>query len=145
MRTYSIQVESRKAPEFIDIMGQVQDAVTDAQIQNGFAIVFSKHTTAAIKFNENEPLLIQDMEDFLERLAPRYGEYRHNDFSIRTVNMTHDEWPNGHAHCQQLLIGTTETIPIVDSVIQYGQWQSVFLIELDRPRTREVLVQVMGE
>jgi thiamine phosphate synthase YjbQ (UPF0047 family) len=80
------------------------------------------------------------MEDFLERLAPHYGEDRHNDFSIRTANMTDDEWPNGHTHCQQMLLGATETIPIVDSVIQCGQWQSVFFIELDRPRAREVLV-----
>lgn len=140
-----IQVESSKSPEFIYITSQVQEVVNDAHIQNGFAIVLSKHTTAEIKINENEPFLIQDMKDFLERLAPRRGEYRHNDFSIRTANITDDECLNGHAHCQQLLLGAIETISIVDSVIQCAWWRSVFLIDLDRPRTREVLVQVMGE
>ena len=144
-RTYCLNVESCKAPEFIDITQHVQEAVTDAQVRNGFVAVFSKHTTAAIKINENEPLLLQDMEEFLERIAPRNGNYRHNDFTVRTVNMTEDECPNGHAHCQQLLLGTSETIPVIDGMIQCGRWQRIFLIELDRPRSREVVVQVLGE
>ena len=84
------------------------------------------------------------MEKFLERIAPRNGDYLHNDFTIRTVNMTEDECPNGHAHCQQLLLSTSETIPILNGEVQIGQWQSLFLIELDRPRPREVLFQISG-
>jgi secondary thiamine-phosphate synthase enzyme len=112
---------------------------------HGFAVVYSRHTTAAIKINENEPLLLEDMEKFLERISPRNGSYRHNDFTIRTVNMNEDECPNGHAHCQHLLLGTSETIPIVEGMMQFGRWQSIFMIELDHPRPREVVVQVMGE
>ena len=144
-QVYCLKVESSKELEFIDITQKVQECVAETKVRHGFAVVYSKHTTAAVKINENEPLLLQDMEQFLERIAPRNGNYRHNDFTVRTVNMNEDECPNGHAHCQQLLLGTSETIPIVEGIMQFGQWQSIFLIELDHPRQREVVVQVMGE
>lgn len=144
-RSYCIRIETQKETEFIDMTDQVRACVAESGLMNGMVIVFSRHTTAAVKINENEPLLLQDMQDFLQRMAPRYGEYRHNDFTVRTVNMTQDECPNGHAHCQQLFLGTSETIPLIDGNIQLGQWQSVFLIELDHPRHREVVVQVLGE
>ena len=143
-QVYCLYLESQKATEFIDITNRVQECVTRAGVAHGFVIVYSKHTTAAIKINENEPLLLQDMEQFLDRISPRDGNYRHNDFTIRTVNMTNDECPNGHAHCQQLLLGTSETVPIVDGLMQFGRWQSIFMIELDHPRDREVMVQVVG-
>ena len=108
-------------------------------------MVFSKHTTAAVKINENEPLLLEDMAAFLEGVAPRHAPYRHNDFEIRTVNMNPDESPNGHAHLQHLLLGTSETVPIINGEMQFGTYQSIFFIELDHPRNREVMVQVVGE
>ena len=144
-QVYCLKLESKRSPEFIDITQRVQKCVSEANVTNGFAIVFSRHTTAAIKINENEPLLLQDMEQFLERISPRNGNYKHNDFNIRTVNMTEDECPNGHAHCQHLLLGTSETIPIVEGMMQFGRWQSIFMIELDRPRPREVVIQVLGD
>ena len=144
-RSYLLRFATQKPTEFIDITGQVRACLDDADLSNGTVTVYSRHTTAVIKINENEPLLLQDMEDFLERMAPRYANYRHNDFTIRTVNMTEDECPNGHAHCQSLFLGTSETIPLIDGQLQLGRWQSVFLIELDHPRPREVVVQVMGE
>ena len=143
-RVYCLHLESQKATEFIDITTRVQDCVSRAKVAHGFVIVYSEHTTAAIKINENEPLLLQDMEQFLDRISPRDANYRHNDFTIRTVNMTDDECPNGHAHCQQLLLGTSETVPIVNGLMQFGRWQSIFMIELDHPRPREVMVQVVG-
>ncbi len=132
------------APEFIDITEDVARAVEAAGILEGIVTVFSRHTTAAVKINENEPLLLRDMARFLEDAAPREGEYRHNDFVIRTANMTDDECPNGHSHCQHLLLGTSETIPVSEGKPVLGRWQSVFLIELDRPREREVVIQVQG-
>lgn len=144
IQTYFLVMETEKAPEFIDLTKRIRECVKESGINNGTVTIFSRHTTAAIKINENEPLLLQDMANFLERVAPRNGQYLHNDFTIRTVNMTEDECPNGHAHCQQLFLSTSETIPLVDGSLQMGQWQSVFLIELDRPRSREVLVQVVG-
>ena len=142
--TFSIKVTARQAPEFIDITERVRQYAEESGVANGIAVVFSKHTTASVRINEKEPLLLEDMKSFLEHVSPRCGDYKHNDFNIRTVNMTEDECPNGHAHCQHLLMGTSESIPIVDSELQIGQWQSIFLIELDRPREREVLVQVIG-
>ena len=144
-RVQCIKLESTKAPEFIDITNPVKECVERSGVRNGIAVVFSRHTTAAIKINENEPLLIQDMEQFLEQIAPRNGHYNHNDFSVRTVNMTEDECPNGHAHCAHLLLSTSECIPIVDGALYLGRWQRIFLVELDQPKPREVIVQILGE
>lgn len=144
-KSFCMRLQTERAPQFIDITDWVSECVAQSEVSNGFAVVFSKHTTAAIKINENEPLLIQDMSEFLEKFSPRYSRYRHNDFSIRTVNMHPDESPNGHAHVQHLLMGTSETVPVIDGILQFGQYQSVFFIELDEPRDREVMVQVVGE
>ena len=144
-QSFCLRVDTEKAPQFIDITDWVSQCVAQSEVRNGFAVVYSKHPTAAIKINENEPLLLEDMSRFLERLSPREGCYAHNDFSIRTVNMTPDEAPNGHAHLQHLLLGTSETVPVIDGLMQFGRYQSIFFIELDHPRPREVMVQVVGE
>lgn len=132
------------APQFIDITAEVVGAVEASGIREGAAAVFSRHTTAAIKINEHEPLLLEDMARFLDRIAPREDDYRHNDFTIRTANMTEDECPNGHAHCQHLLLSASETIPVCDGALALGRWQRIFLVELDRPRPREVVIQIHG-
>ncbi len=139
-----LQMCADEAPEFIDITAYVLDVVEASGVEHGTVTVFSRHTTAAVKINENEPLLLQDMACFLERFAPQDADYRHNDFEIRTANMTEDECPNGHAHCQHLLLSASETIPIVEGRAILGRWQSVFVIELDRPREREIVIQVQG-
>jgi secondary thiamine-phosphate synthase enzyme len=144
MKVMRITLTSDRAPQFIDITDDIQRLVSEAGIREGVATVFSRHTTASIRINENEPLLLRDMEDFLKRLAPRDVYYRHNDFEIRTENMTEDECPNGHAHCQHLLLGSSECIPVVDGKLTLGRWQRVFFVELDRPRQREVLVHLLG-
>ena len=142
--TFTVSLESVKAPEFVDITENVIAAVAEAGITAGVAVVYSNHTTAAIKINELEPLLLKDLERLLEHIAPRGGNYRHNDFAVRTVNMTEDESPNGHAHCQHLTLGTSESIPVIGSKLQLGTYQRVFFIELDCPRDREATVQIMG-
>ncbi|GBD11653.1 hypothetical protein HRbin23_01324 [bacterium HR23] len=143
-RSYTLSLHTSKAPEFIDCTPLVEQAVQEAGVWSGLAVVFSRHTTAAVILNEMEPLLLADMERFLERLAPRNAYYQHNDFSIRTVNMNDDECPNGHAHCQHSLLGASETIPIVNGRLALGRWQRIFFVELDRPRPREVVLQIMG-
>ena len=144
-KSFCLNVKTKEAPQFIDITDWVSGCITESQVSNGFAVVYSKHTTAAVKINENEPLLLEDMATFLEEVAPRHAPYRHNDFEIRTVNMTPDESPNGHAHLQHLVLGTSETVPILNGEMQFGTYQSIFFIELDHPRNREVMVQVVGE
>ena len=140
----SVEIETNTAPEFIDITEQVESIVADSGVRFGQATVYSAHTTAAIKINENEPLLLQDMARSLDHAASCDADYHHNDFSRRTVNMDDDECPNGHAHCQHLFLPTSETIPIVDGRLLLGQWQRIFFVELDRPKRRSVLVSVLG-
>lgn len=141
---YRLLIETEKAPQFIDITERVAEHVGVSGINHGLVCIYSKHTTAAIKVNENEPLLIKDMESFISRLAPANDYYAHNDFTVRTVNMTEDEYPNGHAHCQHLIMSSSETIPVIDGQMVLGTWQRLFLVELDRPRPREVIVQILG-
>ncbi len=139
-----LRVTTEDAPSFLDITDRVAEFVQDTGVVMGLVVVFSRHTTAAVVLNENEPMLMQDIAAFLEKLAPRNGYYKHNDFTIRTVNMTEDECPNGHAHAQHWLLGSTEVIPIVAGKMSLGRWQRIFLVELDRARERELVVQVWG-
>ncbi len=142
-RTFSVQ--TNKGPQFVDITDHVVQAARDLAIQNGFAIVFARHTTAAVRINENEPMLISDMEEFLQRVAPAHARYNHNDLAHNPANGGNGDEPNGHSHCQQLLLGASEAVPIVDGRLVLGQWQRLFLVELDRAREREVVVQLVGE
>ena len=144
-KSFCLQLNTQKAPDFIDITDWVCECVAKSKVSNGFAVIYSKHTTAAVKINENEPLLLQDMASFLEKISPRDAGYHHNDFRMRTVNMNPDESPNGHAHLQHLLLGSSETVPIIDGTMQFGRYQCIFFIELDHPRRRELMVQVVGE
>ncbi|HLB23733.1 MAG TPA: secondary thiamine-phosphate synthase enzyme YjbQ [Dehalococcoidia bacterium] len=140
----ALEYETTQALEFIDITDDVISVVEAAGIQFGQVAVFSQHTTAAVKINEHEPLLLRDLARTLRQFAPPNAYYEHNDFSRRTVNMNPDECANGHAHVQHLFLGSSETIPVVDGRITLGTWQRVFLIELDHPRRRRVLVNVVG-
>jgi len=141
---HTLSVRTERAPQFVDITERVQELVEEMGVKQGIVTVFTRHTTAAIRINENEPLLLSDMEEFLKRLAPKDLYYRHNDFGIRTHNMTEDECPNAHAHCQHLILGASETIPVMEGKLALGRWQRIFLVELDRPREREVCVQIIG-
>jgi secondary thiamine-phosphate synthase enzyme len=140
----SLEYETAAAPEFIDITDDVRDVVEASAVQFGQVTVFSQHTTAAIKINENEPLLLRDLARLLRDAAPPNAYYEHNDFSVRTVNMNEDECANGHAHCQHLFLSASETIPVIDGRMAMGTWQRIFLVELDHPRLRRVLVNVLG-
>jgi secondary thiamine-phosphate synthase enzyme len=131
--------------QFLDITDEVAELVRIAGLREGVANVFSRHTTAAICIQEAEPLLLEDLRDFLQRTAPADAHYRHNDFRVRTVHMHDDESPNGHAHCQQLTLGTSESVPVADGELLLGTWQRIFLVELDGPRNaREVVIQALG-
>jgi secondary thiamine-phosphate synthase enzyme len=142
--TDALEYETTAAPEFIDITEDVTGIVDAAGVYTGQVTVFSQHTTAAIKINENEPLLLRDLARLLRQVAPPNAFYEHNDFSVRTVNMNEDECANGHAHCQHLFLSASETIPVVDGRMAMGTWQRIFLVELDHPRMRRVLVSVSG-
>ena len=141
----TLSLTAQRAPQFIDITDQVAACLQRSGIASGMVVVYSKHTTAAIKINEHEPELLKDMEAFLSRLSPADSKYFHNDFSVRTVNMEEDECPNGHAHCQALLLGPSACLNVIDGKLLLGRWQHVFMAELDGPRAREISVLILGE
>src|SRR5438874_3102227 len=132
------------ARELLDVTDQVAAVVQRSRISQGWVSAFSKHTTAAVVLQENEPLLLQDMAGMLERLSAAGGIYQHNDLSRRTGEMDPDECANGHAHCQHLLLSSSQDIPVADGRLDLGRWQPIFLLELDRGRDRQLVVQVFG-
>ncbi len=123
---------------------QIASVVERSGVQQGWVSAFSKHTTAAVIIQENEPLLLEDLTALLGRLAAEGADYGHNDLSRRTGAMEPDECANGHAHCQHLLLGSSENIPVAEGRLDLGRWQRIFLLELDRPRQRRLTVQVFG-
>lgn len=145
VKTKKISLVTTKGPEFIDITEEVLSFIRVCGFKNGLVAVCSQHTTAAVKINENEPLLINDMINFLKKIAPQDEYYAHNDFEIRTEHMTPEESKNGHSHCQHLLLSASETLPLIEGKVQIGVWQRIFLVELDQGRKRDVIVQVIGE
>jgi secondary thiamine-phosphate synthase enzyme len=141
IRSHVLSYQTERGPQFIDITDDVSALVQESGIENGFAVVFSKHTTAAITINENEAGLISDLEALLHRMLPHDHDYDHN-----VDHPTDDgEVPNGHSHCQHVFLGTSEQIPVLGSRLTFGKWQRLFLVELDRAREREVVVQILGE
>jgi secondary thiamine-phosphate synthase enzyme len=140
----SLELETTAAPGFHDITDDVLAVVRESGVTFGQVTIFSRHTTAAIRINEAEPLLLRDMARVLREFAPSDAYYEHNDFGRRTVNMNEDECANGHAHCQHLFLSTSETVPVIEGQPTLGTYQRIFLIELDHPRMRQVLVTVTG-
>jgi secondary thiamine-phosphate synthase enzyme len=132
------------ARQFLDITELVAAVVQRSGVSQGWVTAFSKHTTAAVVIQENEALLLKDFDALLERLSTATGTYEHNDLSRRMGEMEPDECANGHAHCQHLLLGSSENIPIADGGLDLGRWQRIFLLELDRARDRQLVVQVFG-
>jgi secondary thiamine-phosphate synthase enzyme len=137
--------ETHQPIQFVDVTDAVAELVRAVGLREGVANVFSRHTTAAVCIQEDEPLLLEDLREFLQRSAPAGAHYRHNDFRVRTVHMHDDESPNGHSHCQQIMLGSSESVPVADGELLLGTWQRIFLVELDGPRQeREVIVQALG-
>ena len=134
---------------FIDITDEVSGFLKASGISSGMLLVFSRHTTSAIVIQENEPLLLEDFKVMLESVSSKEASYRHNDFDVRTVHMHENECPNGHSHCQHLVLGSSEMVPVIDGEMPLGEWQRIFMVELDGIKgemvgNREVLVQIMG-
>jgi secondary thiamine-phosphate synthase enzyme len=141
----SICLDSERATEFIDLTDRLRQVVSRSRVHAGILNVQSLHTTTALVVNELEPLLLDDFAALLEETAPRTAAYGHDDVDRRKVNLTPDERANGHAHCRALLLGSAVSLNICDGALRLGQWQRVFMVELDGPRPREISVVVMGE
>ncbi|MPZ21460.1 MAG: YjbQ family protein [Luteitalea sp.] len=140
-----IHVTTRQQTEFIDLTDGLESLVVDAGLRFGILNVQTLHTTTAVIVNEHEPLLLTDFQRILEAVAPGDGRYRHDDTFARTVNMTGAERPNGHAHCRALLLPTSACLNVTGGRLLLGEWQRVFLVELDGPRERDLSVLLFGE
>ena len=130
--------------QFVDITDQLREEVRRAGLRMGRIHLQSLHTTVGLAVNENEPLLLRDFESLLERLAPSAAGYEHDDFA-RRFEIALDEPVNGHAHCRQLLLTGFATLLVEEGDLVLGRWQSVFAVELDGPRSRELALQMDGE
>ncbi len=138
-----VELRTERPLQLIDLTALVAERVRRSGIREGMVNVQSRHTTAAIVVNENEPLLLEDFEEALERWAPREAAYRHNDLAARKA-VPLGERPNGHAHARALLLPTSVCLNVGEGEVDLGAWQSVFLLELDGPRRRCVSIQVLG-
>ncbi len=131
--------------DIIDFTDKAIEFVKNSDIKNGLLHIQLLHTSCALIFNENEPLLLQDIKKSLENSSPLNGNYNHDDLEIRTVNVCDNECKNGHAHCKAIRLLPFITICVKDGGLVLGQWQRTMLIELDSPRQRKILMQIIGE
>jgi secondary thiamine-phosphate synthase enzyme len=139
-----LELESKKQFELIDITAGVKKSVKDSGIKSGIAVIFSPHTTASIRLNHNEPLLAQDIMKSLYKLVPIDVSYSHDIFEIRQ-NISPNERSNGHAHLKTFLLGSSENLIIEKGELAIGQKQSIFFVEMDGGRSRQVYVKIIGE
>ena len=123
--------------DIVDITAGVARVVETSGVDRGIVTVFATGATVAVTTMEYEPGGVHDLRALLDRLIPVQGSYEHN-------RLNHDT--NSHAHLRAAIIGPSETVPIVDGRPVLGTWQQIFHIECDvRPRTRTVVVTVLGE
>ncbi len=123
--------------DIIDITAKVQEQVQKEKIKRGLATLFVPGSTAALTTIEVEPGLVQDLKELLEKLIPSNKKYHHDD-----------RWgdDNGFSHLRASLFGPSLQVPIDSGRLLLGTWQQIILVDFDnRPRTREVMVQIMGE
>jgi octaprenyl-diphosphate synthase len=139
-----LRFETKHATEFVDITDLLRQEVRRAGMRIGRVHLQSLHTTLGLAVNENEPLLLRDFANMLERFAPVGADYEHDDFA-RRVDVALDEPINGHAHVRQLLLTGFATLLVEKGDLVLGRWQSIFAVELDGPRHRELAIQLDGE
>lgn len=143
---FSILLKTKKSVQFFDLTEKIKRLVKKSKVQNGILLIQTLHTTTALILNENEPLLLQDFRETIERLFPKNKNYNHDDFSRRKINVCFNECANGHAHCKAIFLQPTLTINIKKGEVVLGKWQRIFFLELDGPRPeRTVQIQVLGE
>ncbi len=120
--------------EFVNITDQADSILQKSGVREGMMLVSAMHITAGVYVNDAEDGLIQDIADWLERLAPR-GDYRHH----RTGES------NGDAHLKNLLIGHQVVLPITAGRLDLGPWQQLYYAEFDGRRRKRVIVKIIGE
>jgi secondary thiamine-phosphate synthase enzyme len=127
--------DTKKKREYINITDTVQGVVEKSGIREGMVLVSAMHITAGVYVNDAESGLIQDIDEWLEQLAPYRDDYRHH----RTGET------NGDAHLKNLLVHHEVIIPVTDSALDLGPWQQVYYAEFDGMRRKRAIIKVMGE
>ena len=131
-KTNSFQIDTNKNFEIIDITSRINELI---DIDEGIVSIFSRHSTSAIVVNENESGLLNDLEFMLSNLVSDKFSYQHD----RIDN-------NAKSHLKSFLLSSSECLPVKNSKLDLGTWQSVFFIELDGPRhERTVTLTMVGE
>ncbi|MEQ8161052.1 MAG: secondary thiamine-phosphate synthase enzyme YjbQ [Smithellaceae bacterium] len=126
-----INIRTNSQVEMIDITAAVRDAVKKEDVRDGYCIVFTTHTTAAVTINENaDPDVPRDIINALERAVPQNASYRHRE-------------GNSPAHVKSSLVGASEIVLIDNGRLVLGTWQSIFFCEFDGPRNRKVVVKII--
>jgi secondary thiamine-phosphate synthase enzyme len=139
----TIDIESKNQIEFFDITEKVQEAIDASTVREGNVVVFAPHTTMGIVINHNEPMLMQDFMRILYKLAPMDDRYSHDLFELRRSSKS-DGRSNGHSHCKSFLIGVSQTVSIEKGKLLLTNKQSIFAVEFDGARKRDIIVQIMG-
>jgi len=121
--------------EIIHITQEVEEAVEESGIKEGFVLVSAMHVTAGVYVNDNEPGIIEDIMEWTEELAPFNPDYRHHKTGET----------NGDAHLKSLLIHHQVVLPVTEGAIELGPWQRVFYAEFDGQRPKKLLIKVIGE
>jgi len=137
VETHTIQLESLGNGDIQNITDQVQDCVKNSQLLNGIATVFTPSATSGLTTLEFESGCVQDLQRLFDEIIPPDRTYAHNQ-----------RWGdgNGHSHARAALLKASLTIPFVNRELTLGTWQSLVLVDFDnRPRKRELIVQLLGE
>ena len=131
--TYSETVKLKmKSQSFSNITNQVEDIVRRSGVENGICTVFGIGSTSAVLINEDEPMLLQDLKNSLEKFVPEREIYQHSE--------------NAHSHIKSTFIGNSQTVPIKEGKLLLGTWQEVIAANFDvDSREREFVVTVVGE
>lgn len=121
--------------EYVNITGEVERIVAASGILEGFVLVSAMHITAGVYVNDAESGLIEDIDEWLENLAPYRPNYRHH----------HTGETNGDAHLKSLLIHHEVIVPVTKGRLDLGPWQQVYYAEFDGRRKKRVVVKAIGE
>ena len=135
--TKKISLQTKGHCDIIDITRQVEQQVAETNVNNGAVTIFVSGSTAGITTIEFEPGLITDLQEMWQRIAPENVPYYHDR-----------RWGdgNGYSHVRASLLGASLVVPFKDKRLTLGTWQQIVLVDFDnRPRSREIILQIMGE
>ncbi|MBI4523718.1 MAG: YjbQ family protein [Deltaproteobacteria bacterium] len=137
MKAYTeyLWFNTKKHREFINITERAEDVLNKSMIQEGMMLISAMHITAGVYINDAEDGLLQDIEEWLNRLAPEGVDYRHHQTGET----------NGDAHLKNLLIGHQVIVPITGGKLDLGPWQQLYYAEFDGQRRKRVVMKVIGE